>query len=57
LPVSRACVSTVRYCERRAASDAVAINLWAGQSYSLAQERPAAELMKAWSAEIHRLVP
>jgi nitronate monooxygenase len=30
----------------RAASDAEAINLWAGQAYALAQERPAAELVE-----------
>jgi nitronate monooxygenase len=35
----------------RAAGDPEAINLWAGQAYALAQERPAAELVAAWSAE------
>jgi nitronate monooxygenase len=35
----------------RAAGDPEAINLWAGQAFGLAQERPAAELVKAWSAE------
>jgi nitronate monooxygenase len=34
----------------RAAGDPEAINLWAGQAYGLAQERPAAELVKAWGA-------
>jgi nitronate monooxygenase len=33
----------------RAAGDPEAINLWAGQAYALAQERPAAELVRAWS--------
>jgi nitronate monooxygenase len=41
----------------RAAGDAEAINLWAGQSYSLAQERPAAELVKAWGAELRSPIP
>jgi nitronate monooxygenase len=34
----------------RAADDPEAINLWAGQAYPLAEERPAAELVKLWSA-------
>jgi nitronate monooxygenase len=34
----------------RAAGDPEAINLWAGQAYALATERPAAELVKSWSA-------
>jgi nitronate monooxygenase len=34
----------------RAAGDPEAINLWAGQAYALAQERPAAELVRAWSS-------
>jgi nitronate monooxygenase len=34
----------------RAAGDPEAINLWAGQAYGLAQERPAAELVKAWGS-------
>ena len=33
----------------RAAGDPEAINLWAGQAYALATERPAAELVKIWS--------
>jgi nitronate monooxygenase len=33
----------------RAAGDSEAINLWAGQAYGLATERPAAELVRAWS--------
>ena len=33
----------------RAAGDPEAINLWAGQAYGLAQERPAAELVRTWS--------
>lgn len=35
----------------RADGDAEAINLWAGQAYALAQERPAAELVAAWGAQ------
>jgi nitronate monooxygenase len=35
----------------RAADDAETINLWAGQSYPLAQGAPAAELVRRWSAE------
>jgi nitronate monooxygenase len=35
----------------REAGDAEAINLWAGQTYSLAEELPAAELIRRWSAE------
>jgi nitronate monooxygenase len=35
----------------REAGDAEAINLWAGQSYSLAEELPAAELVRRWVAE------
>jgi nitronate monooxygenase len=38
----------------RAAGDPEAINLWAGQAYALAQERPAAELVTAWSSEARR---
>lgn len=38
----------------RAAGDPDAINLWAGQAYALAQERPAGELVRAWSAEAIR---
>ena len=34
----------------RAAGNPEAINLWAGQSYALATERPAAELVRTWSA-------
>jgi nitronate monooxygenase len=41
----------------RAAGDADAINLWAGQEYALAQERPAAELVEAWGAELRSLIP
>jgi NAD(P)H-dependent flavin oxidoreductase YrpB (nitropropane dioxygenase family) len=33
----------------RAAGDLEAINLWAGQAYALAQELPAAQLVRAWS--------
>jgi nitronate monooxygenase len=33
----------------RTAGDPAAINLWAGQAYGLAQERPAAELVRSWS--------
>lgn len=36
----------------RAAGDADAINLWAGQAYALAQERPAADLVVSWSAQL-----
>jgi nitronate monooxygenase len=35
----------------REAGDAETINLWAGQTYSLAEELPAAELVRRWSAE------
>jgi nitronate monooxygenase len=35
----------------RAAGDANAINLWAGQAYELARDRPAAELVRRWSSE------
>lgn len=35
----------------RSAGDPEAINLWAGQAYQLTQERPAAELVRSWSAE------
>ena len=35
----------------RAAGDAESINLWAGQAYELAEERPAAELVERWAAE------
>ncbi len=38
----------------RAAGDHEALNLWAGQAYALAQEQPAAELVRAWSAEATR---
>jgi nitronate monooxygenase len=35
----------------RATGDAETINLWAGQAHQLAEERPAAELVRRWSAE------
>ena len=35
----------------RAAGDADAINLWAGQAHSLAVDRPAGELVRLWSAD------
>ena len=35
----------------RAAGDAEAINLWAGQAYELALELPAAELVRIWSRD------
>src|ERR1700737_4369721 len=35
----------------RRAGDADAINLWAGQAYPLAEDRPAGELVHRWSAE------
>ena len=35
----------------RSAGDADAINLWAGQAHTLAEDRPAAELVEQWSAE------
>jgi nitronate monooxygenase len=41
----------------RAAGDPEAINLWAGQAYALAQERPAAELVEAWGADLRWLIP
>ncbi len=40
----------------RAAGDPDAINLWAGQAYALAQERPAGELVELWSREAARVV-
>jgi nitronate monooxygenase len=36
----------------RAAGDPEAINLWAGQAYALAQERPAAELVERWGKQL-----
>lgn len=35
----------------REAGDADAINLWAGEAYMLAEETPAGELVRRWSAE------
>ena len=35
----------------REVGDAEMINLWAGQTYSLAEELPAADLVRRWSAE------
>jgi nitronate monooxygenase len=35
----------------RTAGDADSINLWAGQAYPLAEEAPAGELVRRWSAE------
>jgi nitronate monooxygenase len=35
----------------REAGDADAINLWAGQAHTLAEDRPAGELVHRWSAE------
>ena len=35
----------------RKAGDADAINLWAGQAHNLAEDRPAGELVRRWSAE------
>jgi nitronate monooxygenase len=35
----------------REAGDGDAINLWAGQAHTLAEERPAGELVRRWSAE------
>jgi nitronate monooxygenase len=35
----------------RAAGDADAINLWAGQAHSLAVDRPAGDLVRRWSAD------
>jgi nitronate monooxygenase len=35
----------------RRAGDADAINLWAGQAYPLAEDRPAGELVRRWSAD------
>jgi nitronate monooxygenase len=35
----------------REAGDADAINLWAGQAHTLAEDRPAGELIRRWSAE------
>jgi nitronate monooxygenase len=36
----------------RAAGDATAINLWAGEAHVLAQARPAGELVRRWGAEM-----
>jgi nitronate monooxygenase len=38
----------------RQAGDAETINLWAGQAYPLAEERPAGELVRRWSEEARR---
>jgi nitronate monooxygenase len=38
----------------RAAGDADGINLWAGQSYELAEEKPAAELVLRWALAAER---
>jgi nitronate monooxygenase len=35
----------------RAAGDAEGINLWAGEAHALAEEKPAAELVRCWSEE------
>jgi nitronate monooxygenase len=35
----------------RAAGDAEALNLWAGESYALAESKPAGELVERWAAE------
>jgi nitronate monooxygenase len=35
----------------RKAGDADAINLWAGEAHTLAEDRPAGELVRRWSAE------
>ncbi|HZN88796.1 MAG TPA: nitronate monooxygenase [Thermoleophilaceae bacterium] len=35
----------------RNAGDADAVNLWAGQAHALAEDRPAGELVRRWSAE------
>ena len=40
----------------RAAGDAGSVNLWAGQAHPLAQPRPAAELVRQWSADAHRVI-
>ena len=40
----------------RAAGDAEAINLWAGQAYRLAEAVPAAELVTRWAAEARAAV-
>ena len=41
----------------RAAGDPEAINLWAGQAYGLAQERPAGELVELWGEEARPWIP
>ena len=38
----------------RAAGDADGINLWAGQSYRLAEAEPASELITRWGADARR---
>jgi nitronate monooxygenase len=35
----------------REAGDAESINLWAGQAYPLAEQRPAADLVRRWCGE------
>jgi nitronate monooxygenase len=40
--------------QARAAGDAGAVNLWAGQAYRLAESVPAAELVRRWSADARR---
>lgn len=37
--------------QARAAGDAGAVNLWAGQAYRLAEAAPAADLVRRWSAD------
>jgi nitronate monooxygenase len=41
----------------RARDDGDAINLWAGQAYQLARERPASELVEELAHELARLSP
>ena len=38
----------------RAAGDADGINLWAGQSYKLAETEPATDLVRRWGADARR---
>jgi nitronate monooxygenase len=45
--------SPLRAAARRA-GDAETINLWAGEAYELAEETPAAELVRRWSADARR---
>jgi nitronate monooxygenase len=40
----------------RAAGDAEGINLWAGEAHALAEEQPAADLVRRWSEDARAAV-